>query len=124
MGRRAPQYTVAFIDDDGDLEVATFGDDFKGAKERLATYADGKARLWTTPPLQHRLRTEPTVEIIDETAPARKRTRGPRKAKQAVPDAAPAGAKGTLFDAASGELVPTPTPPARGKSTTTPTTEA
>lgn len=123
MGRRAPQYTVAFIDDDGDLEVATFGDDFKGAKERLATYADGKARLWTTPPLQHRLRTEPTVEIIDETAPARKRTRGPRKAKQAVLDTAPAAA-GTRFSADSGELVPAPTPPTRGKSTTTPTTEA
>lgn len=89
MGRRAPQYTVAFIDDDGDLEVATFGDDFKGAKERLATYADGKARLWTTPPLQHRLRTEPTVEIIDETAPARKSKRGPRKPKQAPVEAAP-----------------------------------
>jgi hypothetical protein len=124
MGRRAPQYTVAFIDDDGDLEVATFGDDFKGAKERLATYADGKARLWTTPPLQHRLRTEPTVEIIDETAPARKRTRGPRKPKQAPVEATPAGGKGTLFDAASGALVPAPAPPTRGNSTTTPTTEA
>jgi hypothetical protein len=124
MGRRAPQCTVAFIDDDGDIDVATFGDDLKAAKDRLATYADGKARLWTTPPLQHRLRTEPTVEIIDETAPARKRTRGPRKAKQAPVEATPAGAKGTLFDAASGELVPTPTPPSRGKSTTTPTTEA
>jgi hypothetical protein len=122
MGRRAPQYTVAFIDDDGDLEVATFGDDFKGAKERLATYADGKARLWTTPPLQHRLRTEPTVEIIDETAPARKSTRGPRKAKAAVPDAAPA--TGTRFNADNGALVPAPAPPTRGNSTTTPTTEA
>lgn len=124
MGRRAPQYTVAFIDDDGNLEVATFGEDFRGAKDRLAAYADGKARLWTTQPLQHRLRREPTVEIIEEPAPPRKNKRGPRKPKQAPVEATPAGAKGTLFDAASGELVPAPTPPARGKSTTTPTTEA
>jgi hypothetical protein len=120
MGRRAPQYTVAFIDDDGDLEVATFGDDFKGAKERLATYADGKARLWTTQPLQHRLRREPTVEIIEEPAPARKRGRKKKPAAPEVP-----GTGGTRFNAETGDLVPAPTtPPARGSKTTTPTPEA
>lgn len=73
MARKAALYTVVFLDKDGTFDHATYGDDLAGAKDRVATYADGNARLFASEPMPFRIRRDPTVELIE--APPKKRGR-------------------------------------------------
>lgn len=106
MGRRKPEYTIAFIDADGDLDVATFGDDVDGARERLAEFDDGKAKLFLTAPVPFSIRREPTVIIGAPAAPATRKKPG-RKKKAAAPTSTN-GTSGTRFDADTLEPAPAP----------------
>src|SRR5436305_7807714 len=97
MARKAALYTVVFVDD-GQIEIATYGDDLEEAKERLATFPDGKAKLFASEPVPFRVRREPMIELVE--TPAKKRG---RRKKTPVEAAGP---------------VVTPPVVARGKSTT------
>jgi hypothetical protein len=89
MGRRAPQYNVVFVDEDGDLEIASFGEDIAGAKDRLATLPETKAKLFMAPPVPYRIHREPTVELGQAPAP-RKRSTSTRRRRAAAAEETPA----------------------------------